>query len=212
MSRNLLIAFLLSLIQLPILSQDTDFELWLAAQVRKDFGKKFRLYFEQGYRRDEFLVHTKTIYFEGGGYFKPVKFLWLGSYYRYATDFKGFRKNRVSGEVLLRGELDRFGIKLRSQYNSEFAEDIDTDHYLREKISIDYNIRNCKIDPFIASEAIFHLQTDQSENEQIRFDIGVEWKIGKRNSIDFFYRYRDKRNVKNPLHSHIIGIDYVFEF
>lgn len=212
MLRYLFIVILLFLFQLPGFSQDHDAELWLAGQLRKDFGEKLRLYYEQGYRRDEFLVHTKTIYFEGGGYFKPAKFIWLGSYYRFSTDFKDFRKTRLSGELLLRGELNRFDIKLRSQYNSEFMKEEKTDHYLREKISLDYDIRKCKVDPFIASEAIFHLQTDKSENEQIRFDTGVEWKLAKRHTIDFLYRYRIRRNVKNPVRSHIIGIDWVFEF
>jgi hypothetical protein len=212
LSRFIFIVFLLALLHIPGFGQDHDVELWFAGQLRKDLGKRFRLYYEQGYRRDEFLVHTKTLYFESGGYFKPVKFLWLGSYYRYSTDFKDFRKNRLSGELLLRGDIDRFNIKLRSQYNSEFAKEEKTDHYIREKISLDYNIRKCKLDPFIASEAIFHLQTNKSENEQIRFDIGVEWKLAKRHAIDFSYRYRIKRNVKNPLRSHIIGIDWVFEF
>jgi hypothetical protein len=210
--RYLFIAILLSVFHLSGFSQDSDFELWLDAQVRKDFGKKFRLYYEQGYRRDEFLVHTKTLYFQPGGYIKPVKFLWLGSYYRFSTDFSGFRKNRYCGELLLRAEPARFNIKLRTQYNLEFTKGEKNDHYLREKVSLDYNIRQCKVDPFIASEAIFHMQKDKSENEQIRFDMGVEWKIAKRHAIDILYRYRIKRNVKNPLRSHILGIDWVFEF
>jgi len=118
----------------------------------------------------------------------------------------------LSGELLLRGKLNRFDFKLRTQYNSEFVKEEKTDHYLREKISLDYNIRKCKVDPFFASEAIFHMQTNESENEQIRFDTGVEWKPAKRHAIDFFYRYRIRRNIKNPIRSHIIGIDWVFEF
>lgn len=212
MSRYLFIVFLLFLSHLPTYSQDIDIELWLAAEVRKDLGDKFRLYYEQGYRRDEFLENIKAVNFEAGGFFKPAKFLWLGSYYRFSTNFSHFRKSRISGEIILRGELNRLNIKSRSQYNAEFIKDEKTDHYAREKISLEYDIRKCKVDPFFASEVIFHLQPTKSENEQVRFDLGAEWKIAKRHTIDFFYRYRIKRNVKNPLRSNIIGIDYVFDF
>lgn len=212
MFRHLFILIFLFLISLPCFCQETDVELWLAAQVRKDLGEKFRIYYEQGYRRDEFLEHIKTANFEAGGYYKPFKFLWLGSYYRFSTNFSDFIKNRFSCELVLRRDIKRLYVKSRSQYNADFVKGDKTDHYARERILLEYDIRKCKLSPFFASEAIFHMQRDKSENEQIRFDLGIEWKLGKRHTIDTFYRYRIKRNVKNPLRSNIIGIDYVFEF
>jgi len=210
--RHLFILIFLIIFSLPCFCQGTDVELWLSAQIRKDFGDKFRAYYEQGYRRDEFLEHIKAANFEAGGYYKPFKFLWLGSYYRFSTNFSGFIKNRFSSEIVLRRDIERLRIKSRSQYNADCVKGDKADHYVREKISLEYDIRNCKLSPFFASEAIFHMQRDKSENEQIRFDLGTERKLGKRHTFDFFYRYRIKRNVKNPLRSNIIGIDYVFEF
>jgi hypothetical protein len=212
MARKILIPVLLFIFHVMCNGQDTEVELWLDAQIRKDFNKKFRAYYEQGYRRDEFLTNSKALYFETGGYYKPAKFLWLGPNYRFATNLRDYRRNRLAGEVIFRGDIRRFNLKLRNKYMAEFGGGEETDHYFRERISADYNIRHLKIDPFIASELIFHLQPDRTEYEQFRFDIGADWKLAKHHCLEFYYRYRIKRNVKNPLNSHIFGIEYVFEF
>jgi hypothetical protein len=212
LARKIFISTFLFFIYLQCFGQNTDVELWLSAEIRKDLGKKFRLYYEQGYRRDDFLAHTKTFYFETGGFYKPAKFLWIGPYYRFYSDFRDYRNNHLVGVLVLRGNLNRFDLKSRSRYIAEFGRDKGTDHYLRERISLDYDIRNFKIDPFIASEFIFHLQPEKTENEQIRLETGAEWKLAKRHTLDFFYRYQIERNVNDPIRSHVIGIDYCFEF
>ena len=185
--------------------------MWLSAQIRKDIKKKFRVYYEQGYRRDENLNHLKAYYFEAGGRYKPAKFLWIGTHYRHYTDFLGNYKNRLGGSVIFRAEIDRFLFKSRTRYIAIKERHEVTHHFLREKISLDYNIKNCKVDPFIASELFYHLEKPNSDFEQFRVDLGFEWKIAKRHSLQTYYRYRIKRNIKNPLNSNVIGIEYVLE-
>jgi hypothetical protein len=212
MARKIFVPVLLFFPYLLSFGQDTDVELWLAAQIRTDFKKKFRFYYEQGYRRDEFLTKTKCFYFETGGFYKPWKFLWIGPYYRHYTDFKGSRLNHLTGVLLLREEMDRFDFKSKTRYIAEFGGGNETAHYLRERISADYDIRKIKFTPFIASEFIFHFQPDKTENEQIRLDMGVNRNLAKHHSIEAYYRYCIERNVHNPVNSHIFGIDYVFDF
>jgi hypothetical protein len=192
--------------------QDTDVELWLSAKIQKDFKKKFSLYYEQGYRRDHDLKETKTFYFEAGGFYKPWKFLWIGPYYRYYDDFKGSSKNHLTGVLVLREEAGRFDFKSKTRYIYEFAREEQSEHFLREKLSASYDIPDFKFNPFISSEFIFHMQPGKTENEEIRFDAGIERSLGKHHDIEFWYRYNIERNVKNPVNSHIIGIDYIFEF
>jgi hypothetical protein len=207
--------FVLILLLFPFMlcfGQDTDVELWMAAQIRTDFKKKFRLYYEQGYRRDENLSKTKTFYFETGGFYKPWKFLWVGPYYRHYNDFQGSRNNHLVGVLLLREEVGRFDLRSRTRYIAEFGGGDETDHYLRERITAAYDIKKFKFNPFINTEFIFHFQPEKTEIEQIRFDIGVERSLGKHHGIDIYYRYCIERNVKDPINSHIFGIDYVFEF
>jgi hypothetical protein len=211
MARKILVPVLLLFPYLVCFGQDTDIELWLAAQVRTDFVKKFRFYYEQGYRRDEFLAKTKTFYFETGGFYKPWKFLWVGPYYRYYNDFSGSSLNHLSGVLLLREELKRLDLKSRTRYIVQFGGGNETDHYLRERISAGYDIRKIKFTPFIASEFIFHLQPVKTEIEQIRFDTGLDRDLGRHHSIELYYRYCIQMNVHNPVNSHIIGINYVFE-
>jgi len=212
MAKKIIIPVLLLFPYLFCFGQDTDVELWLSANIRTDFKKKFRLYYEQGYRRYENLRETKTFYFEAGGFYKPWKFLWIGPYYRHYTDFQGSRKNNLTGVLILREEAGRFDLKSRTRYIAEFAGNDETDHYLRERLTVSYDIPKFKLNPFFNTEFIFHLQPDKIENEQIRFDIGLERNLGKHHAIEGWYRYAIERNVNNPVNSHIIGIDYVFEF
>lgn len=212
MIKRILVSLLLVFPSLICFGQDTDVELWLTAQIRTDFKKKFRLYYEQGYRRDENLAKTKTFCFETGGFYKPWKFLWIGPYYRHYNDFMGSRKNHLTGVLILREELGRFDLKSRTRFITEFSKGDETNYYLRERLIAAYDIPKFKFNPFINTEFIFHFQPDKTENEQIRFNIGVERKLAKHHAIEGYYRYRIERNVKNPVNSHIFGIDYIFEF
>lgn len=212
MTRKILFPILLFSPFIMSFSQDTDVELWLSANIHKDFKKKFRLYYEMGYRRDQNLTETKTFYFEAGGLYKPWKFLWIGPYYRRYEDFMGSRDNHLTGVLILREEVGRFDLKAKTRYIVEFARDNETDHYLRERLTVSYDIPKFKFNPFINTEFIFHMDPGKVENEQIRLDIGVERNLGKHHKMQGWYRYNIERNVNNPVNSHIIGIDYVFEF
>jgi hypothetical protein len=212
MARKIFVLILLLFPFMICFGQDTDVELWLSAQIRTDFKKKFRLYYEQGYRRDEFLAKTKTFTFETGGYYKPFKYLWIGPYFRHYDDLKDSRKNHLVGVILFRKALERFDFKSKTRYIIEFGGGAESKHYLRERIWAGYDIRNFKWNPFVSPEFIFHLKPGQTKNEEIRLDIGMERELAKHHNIDFYYRYSIERNVNNPLNSHVIGIDYVFDF
>jgi hypothetical protein len=212
MTRKLFFTLVLCLPSIICLSQETDVQLWLTANIHKDFAKKFRLYYEQGYRRNEFLSETQTFTFETGGFYKPWKFLWIGPYYRYYNDFKGSSKNHLAGVLLLREEMNRFDLKSKTRYIYEFGGGNDPGHFLRERITAGYDIQNFKLNPFVASEFIFHLQPEKTETEQIRFIVGADYEITKRHSLEFYYRYSIEMNVKNPVNAHTIGIDYAFDW
>jgi hypothetical protein len=109
-------------------------------------------------------------------------------------------------------EVGRFDLKSKTKYIYEFAKGDETDHYIRQKFTSSYDIPNCKFNPFISTEFIFHLQPAKTENEEIRMEMGFERNIGKHHSVEAWYRYSVERNVKNPINSHVIGIDYAFEF
>jgi hypothetical protein len=212
MSRKIIFPILLLLPFAICSGQDTDVELWLSADIQKDFQKKFRLYYEQGYRRDHKLSETKTFYFEAGGFYKPLKFLWIGPYYRYYDNFKGSKKSHLTGVLLLREAVGRFDLKSKTRYIYEFSRGKKSGHFLRERLSASYDIPNFKFNPFVSTEFIFHLQPGKTENEEIRLDAGIERSFGKHHSVEGWYRYNIERNVNFPVNSHIIGIDYIFEF
>lgn len=212
MNKKVLIPIFLLFPCLLTFTQNTDVELWLSANIQKDFKKKIRLYYEQGYRRDHDLKETKTFYFETGGLYKPWKFLWVGPYYRYFDDFKGSNKSHLTGVLILREELGRFDLKSKTRYIYEFSRGNKSDNFLRERLTASYDIPNFKFNPFLSSEFIFHIQPDKTENEEIRLDAGFERSFGKHHDIEVWYRYNIERNVNNPTNSHIIGIDYIFGF
>jgi hypothetical protein len=212
MVRKIIIPILLILPYAICFGQDTDVELWLSANIHKDFKKKYRLFYEQGYRSDHNITETKTFYFDVGGLYKPWKFLWIGPYYRYFNDFKGSEKSHLAGVLFLREEMGRFDLKSKTKYIYEFEKGDEKDHYIRQKLTAAYDIPKFKFNPFLSTELIFHMQPAKTETEEIRLEIGFERNFGKHHSVEVWYRYNIERNVSNPINSHIIGIDYAFEF
>jgi hypothetical protein len=211
MIRKLIVPLVLFFPFLTVWSQERDVQFWLTANIRKDLGKNFRLYYEQSYRTYENLTKTKTFTFEAGGYYKPWKFLWLGTYYRHYNDFRDNRKSNLTGIVLLKEKVKRFDLKSKTRYIYIFGHEVNTEHFLKERISAEYNIKNCKINPFVSSEINIHLQSQKTEPEEIRFYVGADYNIARHHNIEVYYRYSQEMNVNNPVNLHTIGIDYVFD-
>lgn len=77
---------------------------------------------------------------------------------------------------------------------------------LRSRLTAKWDIKNCKINPFISTE--LYTRIDKWRGiEKLRSRIGASYKIDKDNAIDIYYLF-EKGWQKGSSNTHAIGIGY----
>lgn len=76
---------------------------------------------------------------------------------------------------------------------------------LRSRLSIKYDIPNCKINPFISAELYTRLDKWQAF-DKARYRAGASYKINKNNDISLFYLFENVSG--NDPDCHAIGFEY----
>ena len=76
---------------------------------------------------------------------------------------------------------------------------------LRSRLSIKYDIPNCKINPFISAELYTRLDKWQAF-DKARYRAGASYKINKKNDISLFYLYEDVNGIDPDCHA--VGFEY----
>ena len=77
---------------------------------------------------------------------------------------------------------------------------------LRSRLSLKYNIPNCKINPFASVELYTRLD-EWKAYDKLRYRIGASYKINKKNSLALYYLYQDSSDDDEPK-GHAIGLEY----
>lgn len=76
---------------------------------------------------------------------------------------------------------------------------------LRSRVSVKYDIPNCKVTPFISAELYTRLDKWQIF-DKARYRAGASYKINKDNSVSLYYLYQDVNG--NDPNGHAIGFEY----
>lgn len=77
---------------------------------------------------------------------------------------------------------------------------------LRSRLSLKYDIPNCKVNPFASVELYTRLDKWKG-HDKLRYRIGASYKINKDNSISLFYLYQDANDDDEPK-GHAVGFEY----
>lgn len=84
-------------------------------------------------------------------------------------------------------------------------------HYLRSRLTLDYNIRHCPLTPYAAYE--FHNNlSDAMKLKKSRLTAGVEWKVSKQHRLDFAYVFQNSHDDDNEGNLHALSVEYKFKF
>lgn len=85
-----------------------------------------------------------------------------------------------------------------------------SDHKLRSRLQISYDIKKCPFEPY--AEVELYNQLDNAfAYDKIRYTIGTEYKINKENKLKLYYRYQDYADL-DEVSGHVLGVGYAFEF
>lgn len=75
---------------------------------------------------------------------------------------------------------------------------------LRSKLSVQYDIRRCPIDPYVSGEYGCGLNYVA---KKWKFEAGADYKLNKKNKLNLFYRYLTEDDDDEP-NGHLVGIGY----
>lgn len=85
-----------------------------------------------------------------------------------------------------------------------------SDHKLRSRLQISYDIKKCPFEPYAEVE-VYNLLDNAFAYDKIRYTVGTEYKINKEHKLKLFYRYQDYADI-DEVSGHVLGLGYAFEF
>ncbi len=85
-----------------------------------------------------------------------------------------------------------------------------SDHKLRSRLQISYDIKKCPFEPYVEVE-LYNQLDNAFAYDKIRYTIGTEYKINKENKLKLYYRYQDYADL-DEVSGHVLGVGYAFEF
>jgi long-subunit fatty acid transport protein len=198
---------------------ELEFSKKIVKNLKAEINPELRLF--NGFEMDSYI-------FEGGLSYKAHKYLSLGSYYRYENEYKyknstGAYKgqeasNRWAFDAKSGFELSRFDFSFRIRYtNGDDYDETTNDHasYFRYRGKVGYNIKGCKIDPYVLTEIIHDLI--YKEINRTRYTAGLTYPINKHHEVGMFYRLQDYYETKDKpgeqkQSMNIIGIGYSLRY
>lgn len=81
---------------------------------------------------------------------------------------------------------------------------IKNDQKLRSRLSVSYDIKKSKFEPFAEIE-IYNQLDNAMRFDKIRYTVGTDYKVSKQTKFKLFYRYQDYSDV-DDISGHILGI------
>lgn len=85
-----------------------------------------------------------------------------------------------------------------------------SDHKLRSRLSVSYDIKKSPWEPFAEVE-VYNELDNAFALDKVRYTIGTEYKINKEHKLKVYYRYQDYAGI-DEVNGHVLGLGYAFEF
>ncbi len=200
--------------------QVSDFETWGSIGVQKKiFNKSLTLSASQEFRFEDNSSKMDQFFTEFGMKYKFLDHWTLGIGHRVIRENEGedpnSKQNRWNTDIGFKHEIERFSIGYRLRYQSKSYSGVSKDEgdipvqKFRTRIKVNYNIKNWKWDPYMATELFWAKETIAVNNfvasideedikisglQKIRLTIGTSKKIKKIGKLNIFYRFEHEFN------------------
>ena len=182
-------------------AQEQDFQIWSKAELSKKVTDNWSISLSQGLRLRENVTLTKNHFSNLNVGYKWNK-RWKTAFgYRNISAFDlnqnvDFR-HRLYSDIFFNKKKKRVVFKSRLRYQYQNEENI-----LRYKLTMTYNVRKTKIEPFVNGEIFY----DFSLIDKWRFSAGATFPLIEELDFNLYYRLQEPliRNV--PLQIHILGL------
>lgn len=216
--------FTASLLTIHTLSAQDDLGSSLSAEITKRIIPGLNLSLEEDFRLRDNLSEVDRFSTTLELSYKPWKFLKLGGAYNlinYNHETKGWEvRHRYYFFATGSYRINRFTVSLRERFQStyrvgvkETSKRANPKLYLRSRLEVEYDIRNCKFEPF-ASVELYNTLNDSQGNKmnKLKYTAGSKYKLNKRNSLQLYYRYVNFKDDDEGNGKHMIGLGYSYKF
>lgn len=114
-------------------------------------------------------------------------------------------------ELKYKHKVERFRLSNRFRYeqdNNKLLKLAPNKHSLRNRLKLDYKIKQSAFEPYMATELFYQKSTKNAAFEKIRFDLGTNFEINKRNEIKAYYRIERELIQDYPYTYYFFGLFY----
>jgi hypothetical protein len=217
---------LISLVSCTLAGQEkkviSDFRFDGSIGVTKEFFDVLEVGFESIIKLEKDASIIDEIDFDLDLKYTPYKFIRLGVGYRIAANHKKDGKyvsnQRVSGDMEFGVKLQRFKIEYRIRYQNIdddfflYDQESPPQHIIRNKLELKYNIKNCKLSPFLYYELYGKINSNDKFAFRHKYAFGARYSFGKYGKIKAFYRIIQELNNPNPYIIYNLRLGYVYDF
>jgi len=199
-----------------------DLEQWTSVGISKKLGKNWKLSLDQEFRFTNNISQFDIYFTDFGVDYKLNKHFSLGANYRFYqnknSDGIFQTQHRWSTDAEYKQKIDRFTLAYRLRFQNKdedfFTSESSNNLYnLRNKFSLDYNIKNFKFDPFFEAELYRQIyDATTTELSKLRWTLGLEYSLKKFGDLEMFYRIDNELNQSYNKNTYIFGLGYKFSF
>lgn len=221
----LLAAVFLLTTSLSAQTSDDDWSAQLSVELSKKLSKQLSLSFEEELRMHHNLSEVERSSTALGLAYKPFKFLKasLGynlMYNHYEKRGEWLWEWRHRYHVSLAGDVswNRFHFSLRERFQSTYRQSKNYQkpkNYLRSRLVAEYDIRKSPFEPYASVEMFYHIHQnpDKQGIDRWRYQLGCQYKLNKKNTLELFYRYTDyAADDFDDVNGHMMGLSYSLKF
>jgi hypothetical protein len=206
-------------------SQVKDACLWSSVEMKISPIKNWKIITCFGYRLNENLTETESIFVETGIQYK------LNDYFRISGEYRFMKKNirldnyyatrhRYTGEFKTEFPFRQFEIDIALKYQLNQYDAIEHDwgntkiiSRNRDKITLSYKFDKIRLKPFIFHEVFIPLfSTSDYTIDSQRTGGGIEYSIQKKHSLKVMYFVESEKSNSSRYLNYITFLGYGYNF
>jgi hypothetical protein len=214
-----LFLFIALFIGMPVMqAQQKDFQFWPSANIDLSVNKKLKVMLEEEVRLKENCTQMERQINDLGVSYKFNNYFRASLFYRIEANWKTYDdyrwKQGFYADFALKHSTGRFALGYRLRLQSSRIEFYSNEDNLlsnfinRHKFTVEYNIQNKPITPFIEEELFLNSVSHQMEMINNRTWFGITYSPGKMHEFSLKYGIDHERLVPDPLTSFIIAFNY----
>ncbi|MBI2968573.1 MAG: DUF2490 domain-containing protein [Bacteroidetes bacterium] len=200
-------------------AQQRDAGLWTSVNIEKKITQKFSAVASGELRFNDNISHLGTFFADPGITYAILKNFKIAYHYRFSNqrrlDGSYSKRHRYYFDFAYRHRLWKLSLQFRYRFQSQYtdiliSEDGKIPEYTnRYKFTIRY-LPDRPVKPYLAVE--FFENFDGYYLSKIRYFLGLEYSLNKRNSVEIFYLIQKEVQTSDPLTDFIAGCSYAFTF